>query len=39
MATAEAPVIRLNGLLGRMVTTFKNTLRYQISASVISGLT
>jgi hypothetical protein len=35
---AEAPVARLNGLMGRMITTFGNTLRYQLSSSIIMGM-
>lgn len=39
IANAEQPAIRLNGFLGDMWTTLKNTARWQISANLLQGLT
>ena len=37
IASAEAPALRLNGVLGEFLTTLKNTARWQISSSILHG--
>ena len=39
VASAEIPVLRIGDGMRRLATTFANTARYQLSSSIISGLT
>jgi hypothetical protein len=37
ISNAEAPIVRINGRLAEMLTTLKNTARWQISSSILHG--
>jgi hypothetical protein len=39
IANAEIPTRRMNKVLDQMVKSFKDTMRWQISSSVVHGLT